>query len=998
MARINLLGAALGLFSLASALVFALRDVRPWPANPADSEQAPLGFDELAQRVGLHDLAPGWGLSWADADCDGDPDLFVSNHLHYPSYLYSNEGGVSFRRSETKLGDQVDLDDHLGAWCDVDLDGYPDLYTANGYHRVDHLMVNVGPGEYADRSEQYGLIHGELSRGRSALWADLDGDRWLDLVVFSFLTPDLLYVREPGAGFEERSMDSGFGNSLPKEGGIVGDVDNDGDLDLYLPVLAGSVRNALYLNRGDATFVEASKPAGVDVPGASYSAAFGDFDNDGYLDLFLALSDGLPDRLLRNRGDGTFEDVSARAGVASSGEGMRAVGFGDFDNDGYLDVYIVAGGAYDGRNQPNLLYRNNRDGSFRNATDEAGVAALTGGNGSSFAMADANLDGYIDFAVTNGGGARAICGPHLYFRNRGGQASSVFVMPRGLDGNPYGYGARVQVRRPDGSTLYRDAGGFRVLAQDDAWVHAGLARESHASEVLVRWTSGRTARLQGVPAGERVVVREGRVDRWVDSHPAALLGEVPGFDLEYVEARVLERLAGVWPEPDADDLARREEGLLAWALARTLADAVPQARGAAFNLVWKPLRAKLGLPRRFWIDHAAIGPFTTFLRRQPIHTDVARIAAELEAGRDLLDVFLEPDIDVRAWARVFKVGTSFEPALNALDTTERGFFESGWMTSEMLEERFGELANQIESMQTGEVLGPNEQTFLPEGRDLQEVSEEGRPWELERIVHMGEKQRSTYATRQEFGDDVMRSKWRADVARVFGNVEPGESVDYCYKVPFDRAHLARRAREEGLADSHDVRVALARVRREARLDRALRELAARATPTPAAVAERVRRRQIAWTRPQRVVCARFFFTDADIAAEVRGRLERGDSIESVIEEFKIPSITQPEARASARRHGLALRDRHLEKAVVDEALWSRTILDRSFEELTSRSPGQVSDLLPTEDGYFLFFIERVIADEALDAERARALARTELEREALDALANELLYAGPHDG
>ena len=353
---------------------------------------------------------------------------------------------------------------------------------------------------------------------------------------------------------------------------------------------------------------------------------------------------------------------------------------------------------------------------------------------------------------------------------------------------------------------------------------------------------------------------------------------------------------------------------------------------------------------------------------------------------------------MRAWARVFKVGTSFEPATNALDTTERGYFESGWMTQEMLEERFGALASRIKNMKTGQVLGPNNQTRLREGRDLQTVSAERRPWELERIVRMGVKEKSTYATRDEFGDDVMRSAWRAEVASAFGRVESGGDVDYCYKVPFDRAHLAQRAREEGLADREDVQAALARVRREARLDRAIRGLAASRTPTPEAVAERVRLRQLAWTRPQRVACTRFFFTDADIGTRVRSQLERGDSVESVIEEFKIPSITSPKGRASARRSGLALRDRHLEKAVVDEALWTRTVLGWNFEELTSRRPGQVSDLLPTEDGYFVFFIESVIADEALDAERARVQARLELQREAFDALVSELLYAGPHDG
>ena len=145
-----------------------------------------------------------------------------------------------------------------------------------------------------------------------------------------------------------------------------------------------------------------------------------------------------------------------------------------------------------------------------------------------------------------------------------------------------------------------------------------------------------------------------------------------------------------------------------------------------------------------------------------------------------------------------------------------------------------------------------------EGRDLQDPT---RTWDLLRVVRMGAKEEGRWARREEFGEDVRRSLWRASLARALGTVAPGTDADYFRKVAYDRARLARRARDEGLAKSADLAAALRRTRREARLDRALRELTAGVEPAEREVAERVRARTAAWTRPQRVASTRLFFSD-----------------------------------------------------------------------------------------------------------------------------------------
>ncbi|HXE80579.1 MAG TPA: VCBS repeat-containing protein, partial [Vicinamibacterales bacterium] len=220
----------------------------------------------------------------------------------------------------------------------------------------------------------------------------------------------------------EKAGVSGMPQNLYGMGAAVGDYDNDGDPDLYVTNYGG---NTLYRNNGDGTFTDVTREAGVRAGSWSASAGFFDFDNDGHLDLYVTRYvvwsfenngwcgerkpgyraychpdnyDGEPDILYRNNGDGTFTDVSERAGIANpAGKGL-GVAFADFDRDGFTDVYVANDSVQ------SFLYRNNGDGTF----EEVGLMAGVGFNedGKTFAgmgvdFADYDNDGHPDVFVTD---------------------------------------------------------------------------------------------------------------------------------------------------------------------------------------------------------------------------------------------------------------------------------------------------------------------------------------------------------------------------------------------------------------------------------------------------------------------------------------------------------------------------------------------------------------------------------------------------------------------
>ncbi|TFB09822.1 T9SS type A sorting domain-containing protein [Candidatus Marinimicrobia bacterium MT.SAG.3] len=223
---------------------------------------------------------------------------------------------------------------------------------------------------------------------------DFDGDGSADIYITNGEGfPNQLYLNNKDETFSEVGQASGVADLSEGWGAICGDIDNDGDADIYLTNYFGE--NKLFLNNGEAFFTDATAEAGVGDVGPSTSAAFADYDNDGYLDIYvLNRSQAVIDyanRLYRNNGDGTFSDVTESSGSGDLGTSL-AVGFFDYDNDNYSDIYVVNEFGRDG------LYHNNGDGTFTNLARDLDIPV---GAGMGVDFSDYDNDGDIDIYVTN---------------------------------------------------------------------------------------------------------------------------------------------------------------------------------------------------------------------------------------------------------------------------------------------------------------------------------------------------------------------------------------------------------------------------------------------------------------------------------------------------------------------------------------------------------------------------------------------------------------------
>lgn len=262
---------------------------------------------------------------------------------------------------------------------------------------------------------------GDRGQGEGVAFADVDDDGDLDLYISNSGGENLLYINDGTGVFTTATgkMGNRLADSGMSMGSCFGDIDNDGDQDLYI-VKGGRYEveeNKLLLN-DNGSFTDVTRKAGVGSKEFTYSGAFADIDNDGYLDLYLANSGaGSKNTLYRNNGDGTFEDITDTAGIGDRSWSWSAV-FSDVNGDGFQDLY-VANGKYPG-GEPNHLYINNGDSTFRDATRESGVA--DGGWSMGAAFADVDGDGDFDLFVSDFGSPNK-----LYLNNGSGIFTDVSV-------------------------------------------------------------------------------------------------------------------------------------------------------------------------------------------------------------------------------------------------------------------------------------------------------------------------------------------------------------------------------------------------------------------------------------------------------------------------------------------------------------------------------------------------------------------------------------------
>ena len=244
----------------------------------------------------------------------------------------------------------------------------------------------------------------KVDGGRGSAWGDYDNDGDLDIVAVGTYQPHALFRNNGDGTFTNTANEAGIADPRGGWGSLFADYDNDGYSDLYITRggWSGAAENTLYHNNGDGTFTDVTHTAGVADPQSSFCAAWADYDNDGYLDLYIAdgvIGDGAANVLYHNNGDGTFTNTAEAAGVADTGNSLGTA-WGDYDKDGHIDLHVINYG------QSNVLYRNNGDGTFTDVTPTTGMNLPVTDAFVTFFL-DVDNDADLDIFISNSGSFQA---------------------------------------------------------------------------------------------------------------------------------------------------------------------------------------------------------------------------------------------------------------------------------------------------------------------------------------------------------------------------------------------------------------------------------------------------------------------------------------------------------------------------------------------------------------------------------------------------------------
>ena len=568
---ITVSSASLGLIFIAAPDAFAQQTILK-PASPQITAPAPrIDFKDIAETAGLTakteaggDKAKkyiiettGSGAAFVDLDNDGWPDVFLVNGSRlegFPqgqeptSHLYRNNHDGTFSDVTTKSGTG------LKGWgqgvCvgDYDNDGSRDLFVTFWGHNV--LLRNNGDGTFVDVTKRAGLEEDIVKWSTGCAFVDYDRDGLLDLFITHYVDLDL-----------ERTPTPGNGSFCQWKG---------------MPVMCGprglkGTHAQLYHNNGDGTFTDVTEKSGVAKTDAYYcfTALTGDFDNDGWPDIYVAC-DSTPSMLFHNNRNGTFTETGVAAGVAFNDDGREQAGMGahavDYDGDGWLDIIKT-----NFSDDTPTLYHHNHDGTFSDVTLEAGLGKNTQFLGWGTLFVDIDNDGWPDIFMANGhvypevdakglsntfrerkllywnehnskfrdvspssgagittpfnshgvasadfdnDGAVEILVNNSHDRpsllkNNGDHGNWILLDLQGTKSNRDAIGARVTVRtgKHQQTQEVRSGGGYD--SQSDLRLHFGLGAASKADDIEIRWPSGLVQHFSAVSGTAIVKIHEG---------------------------------------------------------------------------------------------------------------------------------------------------------------------------------------------------------------------------------------------------------------------------------------------------------------------------------------------------------------------------------------------------------------------------------------------------------------------------------------------------------
>jgi hypothetical protein len=278
------------------------------------------------------------GAAWSDFDNDGFPDLFVANYNSQRDFLYRGIAGGTFLKITNSLA-VTDRANGVGvAWADFDNDGNVDLFVGNGAGQRPFLYLNRG-GDFVLITNT--AITASAMNAWGCSWADYDGDGWQDLFVANFSGKNFLYHNERGAGFSSVTNTPLTALKADFNACAWGDYDNDGDPDLFVTVggYGTAGRNLLFQNQANGTFLQITNSALVADTGNFTGASWGDYDNDGNLDLIVANLTGRA-VLFHNLGGGQFAKVTNEIVTKVNGSWSGTL-WADFDGNGFLDLFLA---------------------------------------------------------------------------------------------------------------------------------------------------------------------------------------------------------------------------------------------------------------------------------------------------------------------------------------------------------------------------------------------------------------------------------------------------------------------------------------------------------------------------------------------------------------------------------------------------------------------------------------------------------------------------------
>jgi hypothetical protein len=453
-------------------------------------------FEDVTESAGIKSRGWGMGVAVADYDNDGLEDIYVT--CYGPNYLFHNLGNGKFEEVAARAGVADPRWSVGAAFADIDHDGNLDLYVAN-YLEYDLNRLPKHSASCTYRGFDVFCGPRGLPGARDALFLNEGNGRFRDVTAERGVDPESLY----GMGV------------------VVADYDNDGWPDIF--VANDLTPNLLYHNLGKGKFEEVAVLAGVaydenGVEQGSMGCDFGDFNNDGWLDLYYTTSSYQTDQLAVNNQNGTFSLKSYALGHGETTWLYIGWGtfFADLDNDGWEDVFTVNGHLYPEADrfemglkykQRKLVFMNQPGQPFRLANPDWGAAVDQPDNSRGLAYGDYDNDGDLDILINNQDG------PPVLLRNDG-EYRNHWLMVRclGRQSNRSAVGTRLLVRSGKRQQIREIKAGTSYASQNDMRVHFGLGPVNQVDELEVRWPSGKVQRLHNLKADQTLTIDEGSGD------------------------------------------------------------------------------------------------------------------------------------------------------------------------------------------------------------------------------------------------------------------------------------------------------------------------------------------------------------------------------------------------------------------------------------------------------------------------------------------------------